>query len=96
LIKAKVDAGFERPFDYLIIYSILHSLGIYADVRIYTYEFHEVYQNVETALEDWRLMYNVPLDNEIFTQEITHQLISTDDGYALPRTRRVAAIHWHV
>jgi SAM-dependent methyltransferase len=97
LIKAKIDAGFEqRPFDYLIIYSILHSLEIYADVNIYAYEFFEMYPDRESAVQDWRLMYDVPLKNEIFTQEILSRLICTDDGYALPRTSRVAAIHWHV
>ena len=97
LMKANVDAGFEqKPFDYLIIYSILHSLGLYADVNIYTYEFLERYPDIETAVQDWKLMYNVPSENEIFTQEITRRLIRTDVGFALPRTSRIAAIHWHV
>ena len=97
LIKAGIDAGFEqRPFDYLMIYSILHSLGIYADVNIYAYEFFETYPNEEAAVQDWRLMYNVPSENELFTQEIISRLIRTTDGYALPRTSRLAAIHWHV
>ena len=97
LRKAEIDAGFEqRPFDYLIIYSILHSLGLYADVHISAYEFFETYPDVETAVQDWKLMYDVPSENEIFTQEITRRLICTDEGFALPRTSRIAAIHWHV
>ena len=97
LMKAGIDpSSKKRPFDYLIVYSILHSLQIYADIEILTYEFLENYPDAEAAVEDWRLMYNVSPDNEIFSQEIKRRLICTGDRCSLARTSRLAAIHWRI
>jgi hypothetical protein len=97
LAKAGVNPDTkEKPFDYLIVYSMLHSLEIYADITIRTYEFSERYPDIETALQDWRLMYNISPENQIFTQEMTRQLISTNNMYSLARMSRIAIIHWYV
>jgi SAM-dependent methyltransferase len=97
LMKARVNPDIkEKPFDYLIVYSMLHSLEIYADVTICTYAFSETYPDVETAVQDLRLMYNIPPENQVFTQEIQRRLNVTNNTYSLTRTSRIALIHWHV
>jgi len=97
LMKAGVDPNIkQRSFDYLIVYSMLHSLEIYADVTILTHAFSETYPDVETAVLDWRLLYNIPPENQVFAQEIIRRLHPTGGEYSLARTSRIAVIHWHV
>jgi len=97
LVKAGADPDTkQKPFDYLIVYSMLHSLEIYADVTICTYEFSERYPDREAAVQDLRLMYSIPPENEIFAQEIIRRLNPTGDAYSLARMSRIALIHWHV
>ena len=97
LIKAgKPALSLQDSFDYLIVYSVLHDLEIYADINIHTYSYTDTYPDAESALRDWRLLYDISPDNEIFTQEITRRFTRTGDQYSLPRTSRTAAIHWRV
>jgi hypothetical protein len=95
LMKAGVDPNIkQKPFDYLIVYSMLHSLEIYANITICTYDFSDTYPDIETAVQDWRLMYNISSENQVFTQEMMHRLIHTNNTYSLARTSRIAIIHW--
>ena len=54
----------QRSWDYLIAYSMLHNLEIYGDVTILTHGFSELYPDAETTAQDWRLMYNIPPENQ--------------------------------
>src|SRR3990170_1388087 len=49
---------FGRPFlprsDYLKTYSLLHSLGIFANVRIIAYSFDQPFTDINEAVEFWK------------------------------------------
>jgi SAM-dependent methyltransferase len=86
----------KQPLDYLPVYSILHSIGIYADIIVQTHAYIDRYQSVEEAIEDWTLMYNISLENEIYVNGIKDRLIPDGNEFTLPRKNRIAIIHWNV
>ena len=97
LIKAGAHPDKQKQrLDYLAVYGVLHSIGIYADITVQTHAYTDCYQSMEAAIEDWTLMHNVPLENNIFVDGIKSRLTPAGDTFTLPRKNRIAIIHWNV
>ena len=66
--------------DYMLLYNILHDMGIYANVEIRDAEHVQRYESLDEAVERWKVMRNITEENEPFLREYLAKNLEVDDG----------------
>ena len=90
---------FNRPFgprkDYLATYEALHSMGIFANVRIVEYDFDQPFDSLDEAVEFWKEhMCIVTEEHDRTLREfLAGRLEKTDEGL-VSRIHKKSAIIW--
>jgi SAM-dependent methyltransferase len=93
---------FGRPYpgrqDYLRSLTLLHSLGIYADVRILEYQFDQPFEDFQEAVDFWveRLHLGEPERVHRLTAFLETRLTPAGRRLVAPMRRRSAVITWQV
>jgi SAM-dependent methyltransferase len=93
---------FGRPYpgrqDYLRSLSLLHSLGIYADVRILEYRFDQPFDDFQEAVDFWveRMHLSDPEQIRTLTTFLETRLEPAGRRLVAPMRRRSAIITWDV
>ncbi len=85
----------NRPPDYLMIVNLLADMGIYADVKIVTWEASEHYASIDEAVASWKEMREVPEDKEPQLREfLSQKLVPDNGGFTMNRRSKQARISW--
>jgi len=88
----------ERRPDYLVVYGMLHSMGIYADVRLVARHEWRVYASPEAAVAAaaFQLPGLDPAERATLARHFERTLVPCDGGLRMPEPRLVrwAAISW--
>jgi SAM-dependent methyltransferase len=93
---------FERPYpgrqDYLRSLTLLHSLEIYADVRILEYQFDQPFDSFQEAVDFWveRLHLADPEQVRRLTAFLEARLTPAGPRLVAPMRRKSAVITWEV
>ena len=81
--------------DYIYTYNILHDLEIYANVEISDSEFELQYDSLNEAMNNWKEMYNIPLETEgILSDYLSKILVEDGEKLCLKRKSKSAMIWW--
>jgi len=101
---------YERPprrggwrSDYMLLYNILHDMGIYANVKIRDAEHIQRYESLDEAVERWKAMRNITEENEPFLREYLAKNLESEgegengddgEGFIFRRRTKSAMIWW--
>lgn len=94
------EAAFGReatpPYpDYLWVIHILHEMGIYADVAIFSKEIERRFSSPRDAADNWKIFHDPPGENADLVEDHFRRILVPDgNGYVLTRKRRMAMIRW--
>ncbi|MCX8191487.1 MAG: methyltransferase domain-containing protein, partial [Nitrososphaerales archaeon] len=93
--KLVFGEGFKILSDHIIVYNLLHSLGIEANVEIMDYEAKRRFTTVEEAVKEFAEVYMIP-DSKIglLKDHLRSSLIKDADGLWHIRRKKVAMIWW--
>jgi len=85
--------------DYMLLYNILHDMGIYANVEIRDSEHVQRYESLDEAVERWKVMRNITEENEPFLREYLAKNLESEDGedgggFTSRRKTKSAMIWW--
>jgi len=82
--------------DYMLLYNILHDMGIYANVEIRDSEHVQRYGNLDEAVERWKERRDIPEENEPLLREYLAKNLESDngDGLVFRRKTKSAMIWW--
>lgn len=82
--------------DYMLLYNILHDMGIYANVEIRDAEHVQRYESLGEAVERWRERREIPEENEPLLREYLSKNLENENGGGLTFRRRTksAMIWW--
>ena len=82
--------------DYMLIYNILHDMGIYANVEIKDSEHVQRYGSLDEAVEEWKARREIPEENEHLLREYLAKNLESENGDGLVFRRRTksAMIWW--
>ncbi|HII05950.1 MAG TPA: class I SAM-dependent methyltransferase [Methanotrichaceae archaeon] len=85
--------------DYMLLYNILHEMGIYANVEIRDAEHVQRYESLDEAVRRWKVMRGIPEENEPFLREYLAKNLEGDDGengggFTFRRRTKSAMIWW--
>jgi ubiquinone/menaquinone biosynthesis C-methylase UbiE len=80
--------------DYMLIYNILHDVGIYANVEIIDSDDVQRYESLDEAVERWRVMTAIPEENEPFLRANLAKNITEDGNGLLFGWRTKGAMIW--
>lgn len=91
-----------RPYpgrdDYLRTVTLLHGLGIYADVRIIAYHFDQPFEDLQEAVEFWKeqMRLTEPEQEQQLLAFLQTKLQRVGSGLVAPMQRQSAVIWWRV
>jgi hypothetical protein len=91
-----------RPYpvreDYLRTVTLLHSLGIYANVQIISYHFDQPFEDLEEAVEFWmqRLHLTDTEQRRLLVAFLQDRLVRAGPRLIAPMQRRSAVLWWRV
>ena len=91
-----------RPYpardDYLRTLNLLHSLGIYANVRIIGYEFDQPFATMREATEFWvqQMELTEPTQRRTLIEFLENRLRPAGAQFIAPMRRQSAVIWWTV
>lgn len=91
-----------RPYsardDYLRTLTLLHSLGIYANVRIIGYEFDQPFATMREAVEFWvqQMALTEPAQRRKLVEFLEHRLRPAGSHLIAPMRRQSAVIWWRI
>ena len=80
--------------DYMLIYNILHDMGIYANVEIMDSDDFQRYESLDEAVERWRVMTEIPEKNKPILREYLAKNLIEDNNGLLFRWRTKGAMIW--
>jgi ubiquinone/menaquinone biosynthesis C-methylase UbiE len=81
--------------DYMLLYNILHDMGIYANVEIRDSEHVQHYGSLDEAVEQWMARREIPEENEPLLREyLAKNLTEEGDGLVFRRKTKRAMIWW--
>lgn len=81
--------------DYMLLYNILHDMGIYANVEIRDVEHVQRYESLEEAVGRWREMRDIPEEKEDDLREyLSNKLVEEGGGLVSRRKAKSAMIWW--
>jgi ubiquinone/menaquinone biosynthesis C-methylase UbiE len=82
--------------DYMLLYNILHDMGIYANVEIRDSEHVQRYGSLDEAVERWKARREIPEENEPLLREYLAKNLESGNGDGLIFRRRTksAMIWW--
>ena len=82
--------------DYMLLYNILHDMGIYANVEIKDSEHVQHYGSLDEAVEQWKARREIPEENEPLLREYLSKNLERENGDGLTFRRRTksAMIWW--
>ena len=82
--------------DYMLLYNILHDMGIYANVEIKDAEHVQRYGSLDEAVEQWKARREIPEENEPLLREYLAKNLEDENGSGLIFRRRTksAMIWW--
>jgi ubiquinone/menaquinone biosynthesis C-methylase UbiE len=83
--------------DYMLLYNVLHDMGIYANVVIRDSTHVQRYENLDEAVERWKAMREIPEENEPFLREYLAKNLTEDGengGGLIFRRRTKSAMIW--
>lgn len=82
--------------DYMLLYNILHDMGIYANVEIRDSEHVQRYGSIDEAVERWKERREIPPENEPLLREYLAKNLEDENGGGLVFRRRTksAMIWW--
>jgi len=81
--------------DYMLLYNILHDMGIYANVEIRDAEHVQRYGSLDEAVERWKTMREIPEENEPLLKDYLAKNLTEDgDGLIFRRRTKGAMIWW--
>ncbi|TRZ68436.1 MAG: class I SAM-dependent methyltransferase [Methanothrix sp.] len=85
-----------RRSDYMLLYNLLHDMGIYANVDIRDAEHVQRYESLDEAVERWKVMRDVSEENESFLREYLAKNLEDEDGegFTFRRKTKSAMIWW--
>jgi SAM-dependent methyltransferase len=91
-----------RPYpgrqDYLRTLTLLHSLGIYANVQIVTYQFDQPFASFVDAVQFWKelMRLETPDQERRLVAFLESRLEQTGDRWIAPMRRQSAVVWWRV
>ncbi len=91
-----------RPYpareDYLRTITLLHSLGIYANVQVISYHFDQPFEDMEEAVEFWmqRLHLEDAEKRRLLVGFLQNRLVRVGSCLVAPMQRRSAVLWWRV
>ena len=81
--------------DYMLLYNILHDMGIYANVEIRDSEHVQRYESLDEAVERWKEGREILEENEPLLREYLAKNLTEDgDGLIFRRRTKSAMIWW--
>ena len=81
--------------DYMLLYNILHDMGIYANVEIRDSEHVQRYESLDEAVERWEEGREILEENEPLLREyLAKNLTEEGDGLIFRRRTKSAMIWW--
>ena len=81
--------------DYMLLYNILHDMGIYANVEIRDAEHVQRYESLDEAVERWKARREVPEESEPLLREyLAKNLEDKNGGGLIFRRRTKSAMIW--
>ncbi|MCR3883993.1 MAG: class I SAM-dependent methyltransferase [Methanothrix sp.] len=81
--------------DYMLLYNILHDMGIYANVEIRDAEHVQRYESLDEAVGRWREMRDIPEEKvEDLREYLSKKLIEGEGGLVSKRRAKSAMIWW--
>jgi ubiquinone/menaquinone biosynthesis C-methylase UbiE len=82
--------------DYMLLYNILHDMGIYANVEIRDAEHVQRYDSLDEAVERWKARREIPEENEPLLREYLAKNLESEngDGFVFRRRTKSAMIWW--
>jgi len=81
--------------DYMLLYNILHDMGIYANVEIRDSEHVQRYESLDEAVERWKVGREILEENEPLLREYLAKNLTEDgDGLIFRRRTKSAMIWW--
>ncbi|MGB9915700.1 MAG: class I SAM-dependent methyltransferase [Candidatus Bathyarchaeales archaeon] len=81
--------------DYIYIYNILHNLGIFANVEVWSYDSTKSYQSIDDAVSNFMELYHIPAKKEGKLREYLDRILVENKGKLwLSRKMKVAMIWW--
>jgi len=82
--------------DYMLLYNILHDMGIYANVEIRDAEHVQRYGSLDEAVERWKARREIPEESEPLLREYLAKNLEDENGSGLTFRRRTkgAMIWW--
>jgi len=81
--------------DYMLLYNILHDMGIYANVEMKDSEHVQHYGSLDEAVERWKERREIPVENEHLLREyLAKNLTEEGDGLVFRRRTKSAMIWW--
>ena len=81
--------------DYMLLYNILHDMGIYANVEIRDTEHVQRYGNLDEAVLRWKERREIPEENVPLLREyLAKNLTEEGDGLTFRRRTKSAMIWW--
>ncbi|WOF17203.1 class I SAM-dependent methyltransferase [Methanoplanus sp. FWC-SCC4] len=90
----------EKPHfpDYICIMNVLHDMGIYADLKIYQYEWHNTYRNIEDAVSKALLNRRITADEKSYAYEYFEKTLKKEENglYSQKIKTSTALISWNV
>lgn len=82
--------------DYMLLYNILHDMGIYANVEVKEVEHEQHYDNLDDAVIRWKDMRDIPPEKEHILRDHLSNILESDGngGYFFKRNSKSAMIWW--
>nr|WP_181507950.1 class I SAM-dependent methyltransferase [Methanococcus maripaludis] len=91
----------EYGITYILIYNILHQLGIYADVKISEKPFSQIFENLDEAAEHYldrfRARGELNINDEQYSkikEILSQELTKTEDFWKFEKNSKEALIWW--
>jgi len=85
--------------DYMLLYNILHDMGIYANVEIRDSTHVQHYESLDEAVGRWKAMREIPEENEPLLREYLAKNLTEDGenggGLTFRRSTKSAMIWWN-
>lgn len=82
-------------WDYILLYNILHDMGIYANVKIEDSEFEHCYDDLEDAVKSWSEMYDIsPAKTDMLKERLSAILKEDGEGRLCCKRKSKNALVW--
>ena len=82
--------------DYMLLYNILHDMGIYANVEVKDVKHEQHYDNLDDAVSRWKEMRDIPPEKEHILRDHLSNILEQDGngGYFFKHKSKSAMIWW--